>query len=157
NQRIRTMNDEDTIANLQNAYGYYTDQKMWDDASDLFTEDGILESADVGIYSGRRSIRRSYERFGQQGLRRGQLNHRLIFNLLVAVLPDGKSALTRGVAFNLLGDFGSGTASLGLDVLVNRYQKADDGIWRIREMRIFPIMAADYYQGWAKSRLVTPP
>jgi hypothetical protein len=35
--------------------------------------------------------------------------------------------------------------------------KGTGGIWRIREMRIFPIMATDYYQGGAKSRLVTPP
>jgi hypothetical protein len=36
-RRIQTMNDEDKVANLQNAYGYYTDRKMWDDATDLFT------------------------------------------------------------------------------------------------------------------------
>ena len=55
----------------------------------------------------------------------------------------------------MLGDFGAGTASLGLDVLENRYVRGTDGVWRIREMRVFPIMATDYYRGWAKSRLVT--
>ena len=57
----------------------------------------------------------------------------------------------------MLGDYTAGTASLGVDVLENRFVKGTDGIWRIREMRVFPIMATDYYQGWAKSRLVTPP
>ena len=90
NQRIQAMNDEDKVANLQNAYGYYTDRKMWDDASDLFTDDGVLEIADVGIYAGARSIRRSYERFGPQGLQYGQLNNRLIFNLLVSVSRAGQ-------------------------------------------------------------------
>jgi SnoaL-like domain len=156
-QRIQSMNDEDKIANLQNAYGYYTDRKLWDDAADLFTDDGVLELADVGIYSGARSIRRSYERLGPQGLRYGQLNDRPIFNLLVSVSTDGNSARARGVGFNMLGDFTSGTASLGVDVLENRYVKGADGVWRIREMRIFPIMATDYYLGWAKSRLATPP
>jgi SnoaL-like protein len=156
-RRIRSMNDEDQVANLHNAYGYYTDRKMWDDASDLFAEDGVLEAADVGIYSGARSIRRSYERFGPPGLQRGQLNDRLIFNLLVSVAADGQTARSRGVSFNLLGDFATGTASLGLDVLDTRFVKGLDGIWRIREMRVFPIMATDYYQGWARSRLVTPP
>jgi hypothetical protein len=157
NQRVQSMNDEDTVANLQNAYGYYIDRKMWDDASDLFTDDGVLEVADAGIYSGVKSIRRSYERFGPPGLRYGQLNNRLIFNLLVSVSPDVPEARSRGVAFNMLGDYNTGTASLGLDVVDNRYVKGTDGIWRIREMRVFPIMATDYYQGWAKSRLVTPP
>ncbi|MGD0026921.1 MAG: nuclear transport factor 2 family protein, partial [Xanthobacteraceae bacterium] len=144
NQRIQSMNDEDKIANLQNAYGYYTDRKMWDDASDLFTDDGVLEVADVGIYSGARSIRRSYERFGPQGLQYGQMNNRPIFNLLVSVSPNGAEARSRGVEFNMLGDYSAGTASLGLDVIENRYVKGADGIWRIREMRVFPIMATDY-------------
>ena len=157
NRRIQAMNDEDKVANLQNAYGYYTDRKMWDDASDLFTDDGVLELGDVGIYSSARSIRRSYERFGPQGLQYGQMNNRLIFNLLVSVSPNGAEARTRAVEFNMLGDYKAGTASLGLDVIENRYAKGTDGIWRIREMRVFPIMATDYYQGWAKSRLVTPP
>ena len=156
-QRIQAMNDEDKVANLLNAHGYYTDRKMWDDASDLFTDDGVLEIADVGIYTGARSIRRSYERFGPQGLQYGQLNNRLIFNLLVSVSRAGNEARTRSVGFNMLGDFRAGTASLGLDVLENRYAKGTDGVWRIREMRVFPIMATDYYRGWAKSRLVTPP
>jgi hypothetical protein len=156
-RRIQSMNDEDTVANLQNAYGYYTDRKMWDDASDLFTDDGVLEIANLGIYAGARSIRRSYERLGPEGLQHGQLNDRPIFNVLVSVSPSGQTARTRSVTFNMLGDFGAGTASLGIDVLENRYLKGADGIWRIREMRVFPIMATDYFQGWAKSRLVTPP
>jgi SnoaL-like protein len=151
------MNDEDRVANLQNAYGYYVDRKMWDDATDLFTSDAVLELADVGIYEGVASIRRFHERSGPQGLRYGQMNNRLIFNLLVSVSPAGREARTRGVVFNMLGDYIAGTASLGIDVIENRFAKGADGIWRIREMRIFPIMATDYYQGWAKSRLVTAP
>ena len=151
------MNDEDKVANLQNAYGYYTDRKMWDDATDLFTSDAVLELADVGIYEGLASIRRFHERSGPQGLRYGQLNNRLIFNLLVSVSTAGRESRTRGVVFNMLGDYTAGTASLGIDVIENRFTKGADGIWRIREMRIFPIMATDYYQGWAKSRLVTAP
>ena len=155
--RIQAMNDEDKVANLQNAYGYYVDRKMWDDATDLFTSDAVVELADVGIYQGLASIRRFHERSGPQGLRYGQLNNRLIFNLLASVSPAGREARTRGVVFNMLGDYTAGTASLGIDVIENRFVRGADGIWRIREMRIFPIMATDYYQGWAKSRLVTAP
>src|SRR5262245_35868342 len=156
-RRIQVMNDEDKVANLQNAYGYYIDRKMWDDATDLFTSDAVVELADVGIYEGPASIRRFHERSGPQGLRYGQMNNRLIFNLLVSVAPAGREARTRGVVFNMLGDYTAGTASLGIDVIENRFAKGTDGIWRIREMRILPIMATDYYQGWAKSRLMTAP
>ena len=78
---------------------------------------------------------------GLQGLRYGQLNNRLIFNLLISVSAAGREARTRGVVFNMLGDYTAGTASLGIDVIENRFTKGTDGIWRIREMRIFPIMA----------------
>ena len=44
-QRISVMNDEDKVRNLQNAYGYYMDRKMWDDVTDLFTVDGALSIA----------------------------------------------------------------------------------------------------------------
>ena len=57
----------------------------------------------------------------------------------------------------MLGDVKSGTASFGLAVFSNRFIKGTDGKWRIREMRIFPLASTDYYQGWNKSRLVTPP
>ncbi len=67
-QRIAAMNDEDQVRNLQNAYGYYVDRKMWDDVTDLFTADAVLEIADVGLYDGPAGIRRALERMGPAGL-----------------------------------------------------------------------------------------
>ena len=54
-RRISVMNDEDNVRNLQNAYGYYMDRKMWDDVTDLFTVDGAL------VDRQRRRLRRSQE------------------------------------------------------------------------------------------------
>ena len=34
----------------------------------------------------------------------------------------------------------------------NRFVKVE-GVWRIYEMRVYPVMNTDYYQGWAKSKL----
>lgn len=153
NQRIANLVETDKVANLQNAFGYYVDRKMWDDAADLFTDDAVLEIADTGIYWGARSIRRSFEKDGPTGLLRGQLNDRPMFDMTVWVSPDGNEARTRGTEFEMLGDSSSGNASLGLSVFENRFVRSADNKWRIREMRLFPIMATDYYAGWAKSRL----
>ena len=60
-QRIAAMNEEDKVRNLQNAYGYYMDRKMWDDVTDLFTADGALSIAGVGVYDGPKSVRRALE------------------------------------------------------------------------------------------------
>jgi hypothetical protein len=35
-QRITRLNDEDAVHNLQDAYGYYVDRRMWPDVVDLF-------------------------------------------------------------------------------------------------------------------------
>jgi len=155
-QRISVMNDEDKVRNLQNAYGYYADRKMWDDVTDLFTADGALSIANVGVYDGPKSIRRALERSGPAGLRHGQLNELMQLDMAVAIEPGGTEARGRGLEFGMLGEADMGTAFYTLAIFENRYVKQND-IWRIREMRIFPLMKTDYAQGWAKSQVVDPP
>ena len=155
-QRIAVMNDVDKVRNLQNAYGYYIDRKMWDDVTDLFTADGALSIANVGVYDGPKSIRRALEQSGPAGLKHGQLNELMQLDMAVAIEPGGMEARARGLEFGMLGEVDKGTAFYTLAIFENRYVKQDD-IWRIREMRIFPLMKTDYAQGWAKSQVVDPP
>ena len=155
-QRISVMNDEDEVRNLQNAYGYYMDRKMWDDVTDLFTTDGALSIANVGVYDGPRSIRRALERSGPAGLKHGELNELMQLDMAVAIEPGGMEARARGLEFGMLGEADKGTAFYTLAVFENRYVKQND-IWRIREMRIFPLMKTDYAHGWAKSQAIDPP
>ena len=155
-RRISAMNDEDLVRNLQNAYGYYIDRKLWDDVIDLFAADAVLEIANVGIYDGPGSIRRALERNGPAGLQYGQLNDHLQLDTIVSIDPNGLEARSRGIEFGMLGETDSGAAFFTLAVFENRYVK-QDGVWRIREMRLFPVMKTDYYDGWAKSAVVDPP
>src|SRR5262249_52330211 len=67
----------------------------------------------------------------------------------------GLEARSRGLEFGLLGEADTGTGFYTLAIFENRYVKQND-IWRIREMRIFPLMKTDYAQGWAKSQVVDP-
>ena len=150
------MNDEDKIRNLQNAYGYYMDRKMWDDVTDLFTVDGILSFANLGVYDGPRGIRRALERSGPAGLKHGQLNELMQLDMTVAIEPGGTEARGRGLEFGMLGEADKGTAFYTLAIFENRYVKQND-IWRIREMRMFPLMRTEYAQGWAKSQVFDPP
>jgi len=155
-QRIMAMNAEDDVRNLQNAYGYYVDRRMWDDVTDLFTDDAMLEIADVGIYEGPAGVRRALERMGPPGLEQGQLNDHMQLDMIVEVEPNGVEARSRGIEFGMLGDADAGTAYYTLAVFENRYV-FERGAWRILEMRIFPIMKTDYYEGWARSAVVDPP
>jgi hypothetical protein len=152
-QRIAVMNEEDKVRNLQNAYGYYMDRKMWDDVTDLFTADGALSIANLGVYDGPKSIRRALERSGPAGLKQGQLNELMQLDMAVTVEPGGLEARSRGIEFGMLGEADTGTAFYTLAVFQNRYVK-QNGIWRIREMRMFPLLKTEYAQGWAKSQVV---
>src|SRR5688572_23851315 len=125
-QRISVMNEEDKVRNLQNAYGYYMDRKMWDDVTDLFTADGALSFADVGVYDGPKSIRRALERNGPAGLTQGQLNELMQLDMAVTVAPGGMEARSRGLEFGMLGDADKGTAFWTLAIFENRYVKQND-------------------------------
>lgn len=153
-QRIRVMNDEDQIRNLQNAYGYYVDRKMWDDVVDLFTADGVLEISTIGTYRGPVSIRRALERDGPQGLRHGELNDQLQLDPVITLEPGGQAARARGLQLSMVGRNWA-EAYWAVAIFENEYVK-QDGTWRIAAMRIFPMMKTDYYQGWAKSAIVDP-
>ena len=153
-RRVTLMNDEDTVRNLQNIYGYYIDRKMWDDVTDLFATDGVMEVAGVGIYQGVKGIRRALERDGPIGLKSGQVNDHLQFHTIVTVDPSGLEATARGLDLGMLTPK-LGEAYWSESVFVNRFVK-QDGAWRIREMRVFPRMKSDYYLGWGKSAITDP-
>ena len=154
-QRIEALNAEDQARNLQNAYGYYIDRKMWDDVTDLFTSDGVLEIGGVGLYDGPTNIRRALERDGPAGLKHGQLNDHPLFDTMIEIAPGGMEARVRGLDWGMLGDFSSARAEWSVSVFHNRFVK-QDGVWKIREMRVFPLFKTDYAQGWGKSRIVDP-
>jgi hypothetical protein len=154
-QRVDALNAEDKARNLQNAYGYYIDRKMWDDVTDLFTSDGVLEIGGVGVYEGPGNIRRALERDGPAGLRNGQLNDHPLFDTMIEIAPGGLEARVRGLDLGMLGDFSSSQAQWSVSVFSNRFVK-QDGVWKIREMRVFPLLKTDYYQGWGKSRIIDP-
>jgi hypothetical protein len=147
-QRIDALNAEDKARNLQNAYGYYIDRKMWDDVTDLFTADGVFEIAGIGVYEGPANIRKALERDGPAGLKTGQLNDHPLFDTMIEIAPGGFEARVRGLDLGMLGDFTSSRAQWSVSVFSNRFVK-QDGVWKIREMRVFPILRADYGQNWS--------
>jgi len=155
--RIDALNAEDQARNLQNAYGYYIDRKMWDDVTDLFTSDGVLDIAGVGTYEGAANIRRALERDGPAGLKQGQLNDHPMFDTLIEVTPGNAEARVRGLDLGMLGDFSAGRSQWSISVFTNRFVK-QDGVWKIREMRVFPLVTtAGYSQPWTADTGRTAP
>ncbi len=152
-ERIGVMNDESLVRNLQAAYGYYTNRRMWDDVVDLFADNGVYEVGGVGIYSGKAGVRKAMERQGPAGLAHGVLNDRLQFDTVVSFAPGRREAHVRGIEMGMLGEADQGQGFWEINVYDNRYVK-EDGLWKVREMRVFPLFRADYSKGWGKSRII---
>src|SRR5512142_3412435 len=49
---VDRIEDIRALKRLQRAYGYYIDQRMWNQAADLFTPQGTIEIGLDGVYVG---------------------------------------------------------------------------------------------------------
>jgi len=152
-ERIAVMNDESLVRNLQASYGYYVNRRMWDDVTDLFTADGVYEVGGVGVYKGTTGVLKAVERMGPAGLTHGVLNDRLQFDSVVSFASGRREAHVRGTELGLLGESDKGEAYWEVSVYDNRFVK-EDGLWKVREMRVFPLFRSEYSKGWGKNRIV---
>lgn len=154
-QRVQRLAAEIEVTNLQHAYGYYVDRKLWDDAADLFVGDGMMELGQRGVYVGKDRIRRALDQFfGPAGLRRGELNDRIQLQTIVSVAPDARTATVRSTELSMTGVNGEG-AEWGEGAFENEFVR-DDGVWKIKSLRFYPRLITDYDEGWAKSAKALP-
>jgi len=153
--RVDRLNDEDRVRNLQAAYGYYADRRMWDDVTDLFAEDGVVEVGGQGVWHGKAGVRKWLNSIGPAGLTHGILNDRPQYAVTVTIAPGGNEAWTRGIELGMLGDADNEKGWWEISVFRNRFVK-EQGVWKIRELRRFPVMKTDIFKGWGKDRFADP-
>jgi hypothetical protein len=154
-KRVRTLTDQTQVQNLQHSYAYYLDRKMWDDATDLFTEDGTFEVGQRGTYVGKARIRHALDiLFGRSPLRKGELFDHINLATVVTISPDGHSAGARTIQLSMLGLNGE-YAQWEEGTYENEFVK-QDGIWKIKAIHYYPRMATDYDQGWANDAKPAP-
>ena len=146
--RIAELNVEDTARNLVAAYGYYVDRKMWDDVVDLFTLAGTVEVEGDETYTGPDGVRRAHERMGAQGLQQGELNDHLIFDTIVDVADGAQEATARSIVLGMIGNTKAQAASWAFQVQQVRLV-LDQGLWKFADLKIYPLLEADYATGWA--------
>jgi hypothetical protein len=146
---------EAAAVRMQNIYGYYRDQKMWNDIEDLFTGDGTREIVGVGRWTGPQSIRRSYGSEAATGLGYGEVREHLQLAPIVTVAPNGREAWVRVFELGVIGQ--NNVGAWWTHGIVNTHMvKGADDLWRIKEMRVYPKLRTDYYQGWHRNQLPEP-
>jgi hypothetical protein len=156
-RRVLRLRAESEVTNLQHAYGYYMDRKLWDDVADLFASDATLELGLQGVYRGRASIRRALEQFGPPGLSVDEVNDHLQLETIVTVSPDGGIARARGIDFALWGTEVDGTyRSEWREAVFENVYREEGGVWKIASMHLYPRFATDYSLGWAEDARPAP-
>jgi hypothetical protein len=166
--RAQRLSDEIEVTNLQHAYGYYVDRKMWDDVAELFATDGTMELGLSGVYAGRTSIRRGLNAFGPAGLAEGEINDHIHLQTIVTVLTDGRTARARGTEIGMTGTqpspngfgaAGSARALWSQSIYENEFVKEggkSGGVWKFKAMHVYPRFIVDAEKGWAKDAQPAP-
>ena len=154
-QRVGLLEDETQVQNLQHSYGYYMDRKMWDDVADLFSEEGVLEAGQRGVYVGKSRIRRALEVFyGPSPLRKGELFDHINLATVVTVASNGRNARARTRQLSMQGLNGK-YAQWEVGTYENEFIK-EGGVWKIKAVHYYPEMITDYDMGWARNAKPAP-
>ncbi len=151
NAEANRIDDYNQLRNLQQIYGFYYDEALWDQVVDLFADDATLEVGANGVYTGRDSIRRYFMGLtgGKQGLVQGQLNNQIQLSPVITLAANGQSAQARWRVLIQDGVFNQ-QANWGAGVYENDYIK-QNGVWKIHRLQLHLRFYAPYEGGWTRT------
>jgi hypothetical protein len=144
-RRLATVEARDSIERLQYQYGFYLDNRMWDELAELFCDDDqgppSIEIGRRGSYTGRARIREFLGEVlgeGRWGLVTDEVINHIQLQPVITVAEDGRTARCRSRAL-VLGNSppGSGRMLLAEGLYENRYVKQGEQ-WRIERLHWVP-------------------
>lgn len=148
---IESVESVRAIKRLQYAYGHYVELGLWNDFADLFTEDAVTNYQQGA--RGKAQVRKLFfEQVGQGklGLSEGRIYPHILFQPVINLAPDGRTAKGRWRILAMLGGYG-GAATWYSGVYENEYT-LQDGVWKISLLHSEPKVTAAYTAaGWKDS------
>jgi hypothetical protein len=145
---VQALQDQSDIEKLQRIYGYYLDKGLWQQAADLFADDGEVQIEGRGTFVGKAHVLAYLRAIGPEGPVAGRLYDNMQLQPIVQVSADGKSATARWHVFSQLAQAGQ-FHEWGIAVYEVEYVNPN-GIWRIGRLHIHPTLYTPYEAGWAK-------
>ena len=163
-RQVSALEDTHAVKCLHYKYGYYVDKCLYDEAVELFSDEGSVRFLN-GLYRGRAGARRLYcdwfRKFftkGHNGPVRGFLLDHLLMQDVVDVAPDGVTAKGRFRCVLQGGCHESLREPIPnlpkqfweAGIYENEYIK-EHGVWKIKLLHYHLLWQADYDEGWARS------
>lgn len=148
--RVAKLEGVRAVKKLQRAFGYYVDRGLWQDAADLFVDDGTVEIGADGVYRGKARIAEYLKRLhgGQDGLIYGQLNEWVTLQPAIAMGRDGLTATARWRDLGMTGQYKQHAE--WTDAIFENSYVNDNGVWKIRNLHLYVNFVAPYEKGWAR-------
>jgi hypothetical protein len=144
-RRLAAVEAREAVERLQYQYGFYLDNRMWDELAELFCDDvdgpPSIEIGRRGSYTGRERVREFLVKVlgeGRWGLVTDEVINHIQLQPVITIAEDGRTAQCRSRAL-VLGNSPPGTGRLLLaeGVYENRYVKRG-GQWRIQRLHWVP-------------------
>ena len=153
---IESVESVRAIKRLQYAYGHYVELGLWNDFADLFAQDAVT-NYQSGV-RGKDAIRKLFfDQVGQGklGLSEGRIYPHILFQPVITLAPDGRTAKGRWRILAMLGGYG-GSATWYSGVYENEYV-LENGVWKISVIHSEPKVTAAYTAaGWKESGVHVP-
>src|SRR5579871_154934 len=153
---IESIESVRAIKRLQYAYGHYVEFGLWNDFADLFADDAVT-NYQQGV-RGKDAVRRLFfDQVGQGklGLAEGRIYPHILFQPVISLAPDGRTAKGRWRILAMLGGLG-GSATWYSGVYENEYV-LENGVWKISVIHSEPKVTAAYTAtGWKESGVHVP-
>lgn len=137
---IGLLEDKNAIERLQYSYGYFIDNRMWQEMTDLFTDEGAwIEVGERGRYCGKNNIHRFFEDVlggGRWGLATNEVINHVQEQMLIHVTEDRQRATARARA-QVHGNSPPDTPHfLFADGIYENDYVKEGGVWKIEGIRV---------------------
>ena len=138
--RLDLGEDREAIRRLQYMYGFYLDNRMWNEVADLFADSGAsIEIGRRGNYQGKDRIRRFLNEVlgqGRWGLDKNEFINHIQMQMVITVEPDRRRARARSRAI-VQGNspaLDTNTTMLWAEGLYENSYVREDGVWKIERL-----------------------
>jgi hypothetical protein len=157
--RLQAVEDMIQIDKLQKIYGYYLDNRKWQEVIDLFAEaTESIEIGDRGLFKGKDGVRRFFLGYlAKTPKYHGYLAIHMQHQGVVDVAPDGRTAQGRWYCTMIqarpIEPGGPNRSVLGHGVYENDFVR-EDGVWKFSKVFYSLHYRSPIEGGWAETPMV---